>query len=55
MYGESKGWLYKACGVELDPQIPRERTEKGEPKDDWVISDFTTSYEHVAENNPWLM
>lgn len=55
MYEESKDWLYKASKLKLNPQIPRKRTEKGEPKDDWVISDFTTSYEHVAENNPWLM
>ena len=55
MYEGSKDWPYKASKLMLNPQIPRKRTEKGEPKDDWVISDFTTSYEHVAENNPWLM
>lgn len=55
MYEESKDWLYKASKLKLNPQIPRKRTEKGEPKDDWVISDFTTSYADVAMNNPWLL
>lgn len=55
MYEESKDWLYKASKLKINPQLPRKRSDKGEPKDDWVLADFTTSYDDVAQNNPWLM
>lgn len=55
MYEESKDWLYKASKLRVNPQIPRKRDEKGQPKDDWAFADYVLSYEYVAKHNPWLL